>query len=761
MTKKQISKSIKSTAVGNKYCLRDKKPNDNQETKEPNKIKIKISKSLSQNKIKREIKRKKLKFQKFKKKSDKIITDDDLNCFDDFMILIEKKESNLIDIKMKSLAKSKNINSIEDKIQEKRKTNNNFIGYAKSNSVGNNRLNKKILKKIDDTPTNTPPTFEDKINQFIYKENCLKPEIFWSLNNENIDIIKQNKKNCLMVVKLLNMKDIQNLDGEFNLTLVSKINKKTNTGDNQNEINNKTNIILSDERQEKNLIQKLKNILKQKNNLSFIEDLFPSSSNNIFSYLNESFYGMNEICFMRIIMTKFEEDSNKKESEKNIFSLPDFINEYYMMNSNYKDEEEDSENNNIQVNKHILKFRKYFLNLSYTKDYNNDNNIYHLIIPKSQLKTLNINEQISLFDLCNKPISYYLYRQEPGDLIIIEPECLHLSFCYDRQKTNQIIFGLIWNFLKINSFQDYIILQKNFNRFQMMNIPIIKMFLNLLNRKGNVLNVDILKTINEMWNNFTKNENLEKYKNLIINDNFLTANLNLNEVLICDKCGNEIFNYFSYEFNNLNQIIYICLNCFFKEYKCDNSFRLKNKILFYKYTKEQLITLEKKIVKLIDEKNKLNRYDDLSFINKDEFASSQNVFENDEILFNFDSDNNTNSSLKLDDIVYYINGPCFLEGNQQEDNTLNQELLNIFKDKGNMMNYSEGNYNQKRIENIFDMKLKFNDMLYENYKEPEKLKNVLFEEKNENEKKKKVEEKKKPKIKKANNVAELILLNQF
>ena len=48
---------------------------------------------------------------------------------------------------------------------------------------------------------------------------------------------------------------------------------------------------------------------------------------------------------------------------------------------------------------------------------------------------------------------------------------------------------------------------------------------------------------------------------------------------------------------------------------------------------------------------------------------------------------------------------------QQKENTLNQELLNIFKDKGNMVNFSEINYKQKRQENIFDMKLKFNDII--------------------------------------------------
>ena len=759
MTKRRnlnkISKTPKETITKSHYNLRDKKAPVDKNINESNKIGKNKTKKIE--KAKSPIK----KDQINSGNKDSTEQSNKTYVFNDFLILIDKKESNLVDIKKASLKKNQDMNLLKDKKIEKgkdNKINNNNKKDTFNAPLKNpeNKNNSKILRKSSEIIYE--PTLEDNINQIINKPNCLKPEIYSFLNNQIFELIMNNKKQNLIVIKLLNLREIKNLHDEFNLNFFERIKKNKSNEGIQNELNIKNNIILNDGKQEKIFIQNLKNILKQKESFPMIDNLFPNSSNNIFSYLEEPLYSMNEISFIRLMMTKYEEEIYHKENK--VFCLPNLTNDYYI-NETLKDEN-DIDIKEIQLNKHVLKFRKYLLNLSYSKDLSNDNNIYHIIIPKNYLKNLDINNTvISLFDILELPISFYLYKQEPGELIIIEPECLHFSFCNNQQKTNKIIFSLMWNCLKLNSLQDYIILQKNLNKNQFKNFPIIKIFINLLSKKGKSLNVDILKTIYEIYNNFIKNENLEKYKNLIISDNFLTAHLNLNDVLICDKCGNEIFNYFSYEFNKLNQIIYICLNCFFKEYKCDNSFRLKNKILFYKYTKEKLITLEKKIVKLIDDKNKLNIYNVQSYEDKDEFAFSQEFFENDEVLLNLDSDDNINSSMKLDDMIYYLNAPCFLEEDQQKENTLNQELLNIFKDKGNMVNFSEINYKQKRQENIFDMKLKFNDIHYQNYKEPEKLKKELFEEKTENENKKVIEEKKKPKIKKANNVAELILLNQF
>ena len=558
---------------------------------------------------------------------------------------------------------------------------------------------------------------------------------------------------------MLNLKDIQKLNDYFNSNLISKINKKTINEDNSNDKNNKTNIILSDEKQEINLIQNLKNVLKQKELLPFVENLFPSSSNNIFSYLNESFFGMNEISSMRLIMNKNDEEEENYQKDFNLFCLPDIINEYYFQNNNYTEEEE-AENNENYINKHILKFRKYIFNLSYTKDSNNDNNIYHIIIPKNYLKNINLKEEkISLFDFCKLPISFYLYKQEPGDLIIIEPECLHFSFCYDKHRSNQIIVALIWNNLKFNSLQDYIILQKHFNKGKLINIPIINMFLNLLNKKGNILNVDILKTIYEIWNDFIKNENLEKYRNLITNDNFFTFQLPIKSVLICQKCGNEIFNYFSYEYNDYNENIYICLNCFFKEFQSDNSFRAKNKILFYKYTKEQFIKLENKIVQIIDERNKISIYNDITNKNQSELPLVYNLFDNELNLNLLDIELNENNNFNINDIIYYVSGPYLMEENENLYNINDNELFSIFNDKKSNRNYTT-DLNRNRKENIFDFKLNINsNSIFKKYKEPEifkkepEQKQIIkignnFEEKG----------KSKKKIKKASNIADLILL---
>ena len=760
----KASKTPKTNNSKSNYNLREKKPivdKNDKSSNESSKIKIKFNKSLSKNRARMRGKTKSPKSQKQSLISNtKDNTKNKTYIFNDFLILIDKKESNLIDIKKAAMKKNQDTNPFKEENIEK----DNKINYKNKKDLMHttpiknieNKTSKKILQKSSEILYQ--PTLEDNINEIISKQNSLRPEIFSFLNNKIFDLIMNNKKQSLIVIKLLNLREIKNLDDEFNLSFFERIKKNKPNDDMQNEFNIQNNIILSDEKQEKIFIQNLKNILKQKESFPMIENLFPNSNYNIFGYLNEPLYAMNEISFIRLIMTKYEEEIYSKETK--VFCLPNIINDYYISSDNNKDEEVDL--NEIQINKHILKFRKFLLNLSYTKDPNNDNNIYHLIIPKNDIRNLNINDtKFSIFDICKLPISFYLYKQEPGELVIIEPECLHFPFCNNKQKTNKIIFTLMWNCMKFNSLQDYIILQKNLNKYHLINIPIIKILINMLNQKGKLLNVDILKTIYEIWNNFIKNENLEKYRNLIIKDDFLTSQLSLNDVFICEKCGNEIFNYFSYEYKNLDKIIYICINCFFNEYRIDNSFRLKNKILFYKYSKEQLISLEKKIVKLIDEKNRLEIYNDITYKSSGDFFSSYNIFENENNLnlLNINSNNNIKNNFNLDKLIYYINAPCFEEEKEKIDKIKNQELFNIFNDKQYNKEYPEDFYDQK--ENTVDIKLKINDILFQNYKEPENIKNKFINEKVENATQKKEVEKKKPKIKKATNIAELILLDQF
>ena len=217
----------------------------------------------------------------------------------------------------------------------------------------------------------------------------------------------------------------------------------------------KVNIIISNKTNEINLTKNLLYLLKSNktnnNNFAIFQKLNPKH-NNILQYMPISYTGINNYGYMFINHSNNSNSSSNNKEESEIHFITNFYND---KNSQY-----------------ILLFRKYIFNLSCFRNNElnhseNDYNIYHIIIPKNSVNKININlsEDTSLKSLIKKlNCEYYFYCQRPGELLIVEPESILLSYYYNENNGNDINFEknyllMFWNKMNIESFPDYLILK--------------------------------------------------------------------------------------------------------------------------------------------------------------------------------------------------------------------------------------------------------------------------------------------------------------
>jgi hypothetical protein len=407
----------------------------------------------------------------------------------------------------------------------------------------------------------------------------------------------------------------------------------------------KDNIIISEEKQEENLINSLNNILK-KNDKKMKQELFKKlhpEFNNILKYLPNDYCGINKFGFMNINSYSYSIQSQNK---------------MHFITSFFKD----------KTNQNILKFRKYILNLSSfisnNQNNNNDtNDIYHIIIPKENSKNIdiNFNEEMDLNTLLGKiNCEYYFYNQKPGELLIVEPGCIHLTYYMNRnykQERNYLL--MFWNKMSIDSFSDYNCLQNDCIKEEYKNLPILSMLFNLVNKKLKYISGDNLKTILEIYNKMDSFENINKYINEINKNNISFHKFFLKGVNICNKCHQELFNYYVYfkgneedssesEKNENNN--FICINCAYKK----NFFSNPESIIFYKYQKASLNLFKNKITENI---------------NTDKIKITIDNYKDEEVISEcFNLNKRKDDVLNVDEFILKIDGPLNVIDKDYENN---------------------------------------------------------------------------------------------
>ena len=257
-----------------------------------------------------------------------------------------------------------------------------------------------------------------------------------------------------------------------------------------------------------------------------------------------------------------------------------------------------------------------------------------------------------------------------------------------------------------DSFSDYLILQNICKNEKYKNFPIVNTLVNLVNKHWNTLSNDIIKIILEIYNDMDSYENINKYINDISDNNIRFHKLFLNGVYLCQRCQQEIFNFYVYDprhksnsinYNNYcdkNMIIecdnnndnnkdkdnitnivdylnqnegeFICINCAHdKKFFCEE----KN-IIFFKYTKEDL-----------------NNF--ISTINS-KINNSRNKEKKEIISANFDW-KRKDDCINVDEFLLKIDGPLRILDKEYEKNKndlLNKEIkvdkyLNIIGKKNN------------------------------------------------------------------------------
>ena len=253
---------------------------------------------------------------------------------------------------------------------------------------------------------------------------------------------------------------------------------------------------------------------------------------------------------------------------------------------------------------------------------------------------------------------YYFYCQHPGELLIVEPESILLSYYYKNSNT-EVMFEknyliMYWNKMNVESFSDYSILKNICECEKYKLFPIVNTLINLVNTQSDKLKDDFIKIILEIINNMNSCENINQYINEISNNNIRFHKLYLNNIYLCRNCGQEIFNFYVYdqnynnkEFNYDNQCYmnmtleeendnninnyslsnykFICINCAHSK----NYFSIEKNIIFFKYTNKEINDFlysvssrigtyrkEKKIISHIFEETRNN-----DCINIDEFLT--------------------------------------------------------------------------------------------------------------------------------------------
>ena len=484
------------------------------------------------------------------------------------------------------------------------------------------------------------------------------------------EIIKTCKNDSCAYVTLLNQDDIKNIIEEK--SQIYSVNKKLKK-------DKKETIIFSDKNNEINLTKNLLYFLKEKKyNFDLFKKLSPEQ-NNILQFMPLHYTGINNYGYMNINYNT-PPSSNKGEDE--IHFITNFFND---KNSNY-----------------VLLFRKYILNLSCFKSneaFNNDRdyNIYHIIIPKKSVNKINVNfsEKNSFNSLIQKlNCDYYFYPQQPGELLIVEPESILLSFYYkeninSNNNSNSIAFEknyllMFWNKMNTEHFSDYLILQNITKNERYKYFPIVNTLINLVNKQSGILSNDIIKIILEIYNDFDLYENINEYIKEISDNNIRFHKLYLHGIYLCQHCGQEIFNFYVYYpkennnfncasfhwdknmivenenicnndfngmgiFNSTNNGIFICVKCAHNKH----FFSEKKNIIFFKYTKDEVNNLISSIT------SKINR-----------FRSKDNY---DIISKNFFTKRN-DDCINMDEFLLKIDGPIRILDSEYEKNK--NDLIN-------------------------------------------------------------------------------------
>ena len=554
------------------------------------KIDLAESKSYPKKKKNKTMNRTDIKRQKKTKKEKEEIEEGDnksqiiIPNFSDQLDLPISKSINIIDSNEDNMNNVKKIskNSISKKYQR-----NPFITRKKEEKI-EIKLEYKNIQKVS--------TYED-INK-LRKNN--EPGLFISLFDENA---------------LMNI-----IEEKSNMFMMNKKFKKEK----------KENVIISSKDNEIDLTKELFYLLKKNKNLELFNKLSPEK-NNILQYMPIHYTGINTFGYMNIYYCSNSSNNVNNKNDDEIHFITNYFND--------KNEE------------YILQFRKYILNLSCFKSNeicqnDKDYNIYHIIIPKKSINKININldQEKSLESLISKlNCDYYFYCQRPGELFIIEPESILLSY-YSKESQGRIPFNeknyliMFWNKMNTDSFSDYLILQNLCKNGKYKNFPIVNTLVNLVDKNYVNLSNDIIKIILEIYNDMDNYENINKYIKEINDNNIRFHKLYINGIYLCQHCQQEIFNFYVYTSKyksnalnfdknhfNKNMIIenennedyiddmssgeYICINCAYGK----NYFTEEKNIIFFKYTKEELKNFITKITSKINnvrnrEKKDINQF---------------------------------------------------------------------------------------------------------------------------------------------------------
>ena len=567
-----------------------------------------------------------------------------------------------------------NLSNKDEKIKKKKEKNNQNKteikrGKQKNKTHDNNNL---IISDFSSDNNNNNNTIELGVNNNTNKEirKLSKKRFISQKKEENIEIkleyknvpkvntyeeiIKTCKNDSCAYVTLLNSDDIKNIIEEK--SQIFSVNKKLKK-------EKKETIIFSDKNNEINLTKNLLYSLKEeKYNFDLFKKLSPEQ-NNILQFMPLHYTGINNYGYMNI---NYNITPSLNKGEDEIHFITNFFND---KNSNY-----------------VLLFRKYILNLSCFKSndvFNNDRdyNIYHIIIPKKSVNKININfsEETSFNSLIQKlNCDYYFYSQQPGELLIVEPESILLSFYYkenigfnlNSNNSNLIPFEknyllMFWNKMNTEHFSDYLILQNITKNEKYKYFPIVNTLINLVNKQSGILSNDIIKIILEIYNDFDLYENINAYIKEISENNIRFHKLYLNSIYLCQHCGQEIFNFYVYypkENNNYNGNSFhwdknmimenenICNNningigVYNSQYngqficvKCAHNkhfFNEKKNIIFFKYTKDEVNNLISSITSKI---NRFRSKDNYDIINKNFFTKrSDDCINMDEFLLKID-----------------------------------------------------------------------------------------------------------------------------
>ena len=179
------------------------------------------------------------------------------------------------------------------------------------------------------------------------------------------------------------------------------------------------------------------------------------------------------------------------------------------------------------------------------------------------------------------------------------------------------------------------------------------MLLHLLNKKFKYLSGDNIKTILEIYNKMDSYENINNYINEINNNDISFYKLYLNGVDICNKCHQELFNFYVYNNEKEDDInkdnknnSFICINCAFKKNLAQKS------IIFFKYSKEDINSFMNKITTNINKDKS-----DIIENNKDEIISE---------CFNLNK--REDDCLNIDELILKIDGPLNVVDKDFENN---------------------------------------------------------------------------------------------